>query len=259
MVRMRNMRSTAYLACLLILALYVAPPAVSAAALTGRQRLVVFPFSSSAGVMQAGMGEKMAAAVVEQLQGSAEYDASFFSKRHPSLQRAVMVERTMSEKDLSDSYGAANRDTALKIAREIRADLILIGDIETYKFDSAKTQSEVLLNAEVIDVRTGKTVKNMAIAGRTPENSKPVIEADAASLAEGDAVAKVAQELGVKPRSLTGEVVRTSTARKKSNRSRVLLTLLLGLGLGLAVSGGDSGGTTTTSGGDPPIPGDPTK
>ena len=259
MLRIRRMKSIAYLAWALIFALYVGPSGAAFAAGglgSAKQRLVVFPFALGEGVSQTELGRQAAEAMAQSLQSLGAYEVVQFTKRHPSLQRAVLVERTLQEKDLADAFGEANRETALKIGREMGADLILIADIDSYKYDPATNACEMLVNAELADVRTGKAAKNATVTGRTPENSKAASEDEAASLAAGNAVTKMIEGLGIKAQA--SEALRDSAATpgKKSHKSK-LLWAALALGLGFAFGGGSSGGSTGPSdngGGDPPPP-----
>jgi len=264
MARIRRMRATGYIAVLLILALYIAPVAQAAVAghdpFSLKKRLLIFPFATQAD-MSDSAGVQAAGALCEMLQGDKTYDPTVFSRRHPSVQRAIQVERTLTNSDVPDEFGQQSKESALKIARQLRANSIVLGDVESINYDPQKNAAEVTISAIIIDVRTGSTIdKPIIAAGRTPSASKAKTESEAVSLAAGDAVTKIAQALGVDPNA-TKERPKAAyvTSHKSSKGKGLLLALLLGLGLGLAGGGGSggssSGGGGGGGGGDIPPPG----
>jgi len=256
MIRFRRTRTTGYIAVLLIFALYVAPVAQAAASgsdpFSLKKRLLIFPFATQAG-MSDSAGGQAAAALSGMFQGDKTYEPMVFSRRHPSVQRAILVEKTLSNSDMLDEFGGQDQESALKIARQLRVDSIVLGDVEKINYDPQKNVGEVTISATVIDVRTGAVVgKPIVAAGQTPSSIKPRTEGEAISLAAGDSVTKIAQAMGVNPQAERVKVKRTAS-HKSGRGNGLLLALLLGLGISLAGGGGgSSGGAPVEPPDDPP-------
>jgi len=260
MLRIRKTRISGYLACLLIVVLQLGPVTQVMAAkapLVPNQRIVVFPFSTADTVTQANMGVNMAHTLTSVLRATPGFEVSDYFKRHPSLQRAALEGGSLTEKDLLDPSGIANKELANRIAKEMGADMALIGDIESYKYDPAGNTCEMMITAQLVDAKTGKVLNTPVVTGLVPKTAKVSSEAECASVAAGDAVTKISEGLDLKP-SVAQQMIMpkygTDQPRKKSKKGGLLLTLLLGLGVGLAVSGG---GSSSSSGGvdnPPPVP-----
>lgn len=257
MVRLRNMRQLAYVCSILMLCVYVAPVGQALAAgepdpALVKQKVVVFPFAVADEITQKQMGQDMAVTLADVLKNTGAYEVLMFSKRHPSVQRAVVVENSLKQTDLLDAYGENNRDLAIKIGREMGGDLVIIGDIDSYRRDATKNSCEVVVNVDLVDVNTGKSEKRAAVPGRTPEGSKAMSEQECVAIAAGNAVTRIIEELGVKTVSVGTEAIVGQKKKKSSKRNTLLISLVLALGLGLALSGGSGGGNG--GGADPPPP-----
>jgi hypothetical protein len=268
MVRLRSMRQLAYLCSMLVFCLYIAPIGQVLAAGEPvpeliKHRVVVFPFAVADEIAQKQMGQDMAATLAEVLKNTGVYEVILFSKRHPSVQRAVVVEGRLKATDLLDSYdpsnstvnadGLTNKGLALKIGAEMGGDLVIIGDIASYRYDATKNSCEVLADVDMVDVHTAETSKRVTVTGRTPDGSKAKTEQECAAIAAGNAVTKIIEGLGVKPTLAVGQAAAVNK-KKKASRRNLLLLVALGLGLGLAFSGGSSGDHSSGPVEPPPPP-----
>lgn len=260
MVRLRKTRMTAYLACILILLMQIGPATQAWAAkapLVPKQRILVMPFSTGESVITPGLGDKVGHTLSALLRDTPGYEVVDYSKRHPSLQRAVLVEMTITEKDLVDPSGTANADIATKIAKEMGVDFVIVGDVDVYTYDAANNTCSVQMTAQMVPLRGG-SLQPVIVTGEVPQTAKVANETDCAGVAAGDAVKKIVDGLKLKPSSAIAMTTPSADQpRKKSKKSSIWLSLLLGLGIGLAMSGGDSGGSGDGGGGfepPPPVP-----
>jgi hypothetical protein len=261
MLRIREMRISGYLSSLLIVVLLFGPAAqvmAVKAPLVPNQRIVVFPFSQRDVVTQANLGVNLAHTLTSVLRATPGFEVSDYFKKHPSLQRAALEGGSLTEKDLVDPSGVTNKELATKIAREMGADMALIGDIDSYKYDPAGNTCEITVTAELVDVKSGKVLNTPVVTGLVPKTAKVSSEAECASVAAGDAVTKIAEGLDLKPSAAQQMIMPkygTDHPTRKSKKGGLLLTLLLGLGVGLAVSGRGSSGSGGSGGGvEPPPP-----
>jgi hypothetical protein len=248
MLRMRKMRISGFVACLLIVVLQLGPVGQAMAAktvLVPDQRIMVFPFSTADAATQPKLGVEVGHTLTQVLRSTPGFEVRDFDKRNSSLQRAVLEGGSITQKDLADPSGIANLDIAVRMAKLTGSDMALIGDIEGYKYDPAANTCEISITAQLIDVKSGKALKTPVVTGLVPKTAKVSSEAECASVAAGDAVTKIVEGLALKP-SAAQEMVMpkygTAEPRKKSKKGGLLLTLLLGLGVGLAVSSSGSGG-----------------
>jgi hypothetical protein len=222
------MRFAPYVATALLFAMYAAP--VQAAKRTvvvtppPAKSILVFPFDNSAQVAPEflesvqTLGQDTQLSLQTSLSAKGTCRALAFSERLPSVQRAVQ-EGTLKKEDLKGPFGLEKDATllALKLAREVAADLMLVG---------------------AIDVRTGEVVKNVGLTGKTPEGTKSTSATDLISQAAADAVSKLAAEIAP-PAGAAPAVV--PPVRKKSSSRKTLLYLLLAAAAGIAISNAGDG------------------
>ncbi|MDO8587249.1 MAG: hypothetical protein Q7T82_09435 [Armatimonadota bacterium] len=264
MVRMRKMRLTGCVICLLVLLMQLAPATQVLAAKAipvPNRRVLVMPFATREDVADANLGANVGHTLVAVLKSTPGFDIVDFNKRHPSLQRAVLVEGTIVDKDLADPSGTGNLELAAKIAREIGADLVIIGDVDSYKYDAAAYTCEIQMTAELIDARSGRMEKApLIVTGLVPKTAKVATEADCASVAAGNAVNKIAEGLALKaPATMVVSKATAPEPKRKSKKNTLLFSLILGLGVGLAFGGGGGSGSSGSGGGGgidnpPPAP-----
>jgi len=261
MLRIRQMRLAPYVVALLLFVMYVAPTAAFA---KGRKKpapppaktIVVFPFQIAATSPVETLGQDLPASIQTALSGSGAFRAFVVSEQLPSVRRAIQ-EGSLKSDDVKGGFGTEKEQIAraVKVAREMAADLLLVGSVDEVKVDTAKKKAEVSITVVLADVRTGEATKTVAVTGETPANTESTMESDLVAQAAGAAVAKLKSEIvpagqqqpSTKPGSTpTGERKRTSGIR------RLILPVLLGLAVGLVASGGSS--NSGSSGVDnPPI------
>ncbi|MDO8683565.1 MAG: hypothetical protein Q7N50_08795 [Armatimonadota bacterium] len=241
MVEIRKTRWGGLLACLLIMVLQVAPATQVMAAKAElpivKKRIIVFPLALANSVTQLTMGRKMASTMSGMLQNTPGYTVTEFSKRHPSVQRAIQVEKTLLETEIDEIGGVENKANALKVAGEMGGDMIIIGNIDSYRYDPGSTLAEAQVSVQFVEVRNQKIIKNVAVTGKTPDSSKPASEDESAALAAGDAVNKIVEALAIKP---PPGIEVADVAKKKTKKKTGLLWIVLGAALGLALVGGGS-------------------
>jgi hypothetical protein len=265
MLRIRKMRFTGYLASLLVLLMQFGPAtqvmaAKSAPPMVAAHRVVVFPFATDDTVTQPDLGRDSAHTLTALLQSNSGYSFVDYYRRHPSVQRAVLVENTLSEKDVANPSGIDNIDIASKIAREMGADMAIVGNLRSYNYDATAKTCVIEADVDLVDTRTGKASKGpIVVIGEVPKTAKVTTEAECASVATGDAIKKVVEGLAFKPSlAVQAQAVGNTGTKKRSGGTRLLVSLLVGLGVGLAFNGGSSsgGGAAVSSGSEnpPPLP-----
>ena len=255
MVRMRQMRMVSYIAVLLLVAMYIAPTACIA---KGEKKLppppskamLVFPFEDNAQSPIEGLPLELANSIQNGLSAAGAYQTFVFSDQIPSIRRAVM-ETTLKADDLRGPFGTEQSQItgAVKIAKEMAADLILVGSIDEVTSDPANKKAQVTLTAVVADGRTGEAIKTLAVTGETPANTDSTIETDLIAMAAGDAVAKLVKEVSPEPVVPVKPVVEKK--KKTSLFRRLVVPLLLGAAVGLII--GSSGGSSNDAIDNPPV------
>ncbi|MBI2844314.1 MAG: hypothetical protein HYX78_13010 [Armatimonadetes bacterium] len=250
------MRIISFTAMLLLASMYIAPTVSIAKGgkpvATPAKTVVIFPFVDEAKSPVEALTEDLPKSIQSELSSSGAFRAFAFSERLPSIQRALM-ENTLKKDDVEGPFGIEKDNVAntLKVAREMAAELILVGSIDGATADVANKKAEVTLTAVLANGRTGTPVKTIAVTGSTPDNVSATDANDLISQAAGQAVASLVKEIVPQ-----GVVIEKPVVEKKrsSGFRKLLLPVLLGLAIGLvASSGGDDGGS---SGGDapPPVP-----
>jgi hypothetical protein len=246
MLRMREMRLVSYVAALLLIAMYIAP---SAGLAKGESKppppppktIVIFPFDDLAGSPVEALSEELASSIQNGLSATGSYRAYAFTERLAPIQRAVM-ETILKPDDLKGPFGTEKEqiESAVKIAREMAADLVLVGSIDEVTSDPANKKAEVTLSAIVADGRTGEALRTLATTGEAPANVESTSAVELVALAAGDAVAKIVKEIAPEPVEPVKPVVERKS--KMSRLRKLVLPLLVGLAVGLIASSGDDGG-----------------
>lgn len=246
MSRIRQMRVVSYVTALVVALVYLAPAAGLA---RGRQKpaavppktLVVFPFEDVAKSPLETLSNDLPQGIQSGLSTAGAYRAFAFSERLPSVQRAVL-ETTLRKEDLKGPFGieADQLANALKVTREMAADMMLVGTIDDVKCDPATKKAQVTLTAVVADGRTGEAAKTVAVTGETPASTKSSNANDLIAQAAGDAVTKIVKEIAPQQATATTQAV---APRRASGIRKLILPLLIGVAVGLvaSASGGSSG------------------
>lgn len=269
MVRFRQTRLTAYVAVLVLVAMYIAPIANAAQRRPAApsKTVIVFPFQTPAECPLETLGSDIAATVTTSLDGPGGYKVFTMSDRMPSIKRALR-EGAVKKDDVQGPFGLEkeNIQTALKIAREAAADYALVGSVDDVKSDEKAKTGDMTVSACLIDVKTGQSVRTEVVTGKVPAGSKAVTVSDLVAQAGGDAAAKLVADmampattyqhstgLGMTPGM--GTVAHKSS--KSNNTAKWIIGALIAVGVGWAVSSHNN--NNTASGGDQfqPPPGPP--
>ena len=245
MSRIRQMRVVSYVTALVVAAVYLAPAAGVARggqkpAAVPLKTLVVFPFEDVAKSPLETLSNDLPQGIQSGLSTAGAYRAFAFSERLPSVQRAVL-ETTLRKEDLKGPFGieADQLANALKVTREMAADMMLVGTIDDVKCDPATKKAQVTLTAVVADGRTGEAAKTVAVTGETPANTKSSNANDLIAQAAGDAVTKIVKEIA--PQQVAPP--KAAAPKRASGIRKLILPLLIGVAVGLvaSASGGSSG------------------
>lgn len=244
MVRMRQMRIVSYIAVLLLITMYIAPAASVAKGERKpppppRKTMLIFPFEDVAQSSVEGLSQNLADSIQSELSASGMYQAFVFSERIPSIMRAKQ-ETTLKPDDLRGPFGTEESqiDNAVKIAREMAVDLVLLGSIDDVVSDPTNKKAEVTLSVVVVDGRTGVPVSTLAATGEAPENTDSTNEADLIAMAAGNAVSKLVKEIAPEPVVLVAPVAEKK--KKTSIFRKLLVPLLLGAAVGLVIASGNN-------------------
>lgn len=244
MVRIRQMRMASYLAMLLIITMYIAPTAGIAKSASKvaiqTKTVLVFPFEDTANSSIETFSEDLLDSIQTAISTSGMLRAMAFSEKLPSVQRSVR-ELALRPDDVKGPFGTDKDQiaSALKIGREIAADFVLIGTIDEIKADATGKKAEITLTAVLADVRTGESVKTVAVTGQTPDNTTSTIEADLIAQAAGNAVAMMTREVVSAGQTVAIQGVTEGNApviKKSKKKSSFLRKLLIPLVIGVAAA-----------------------
>lgn len=115
-----------------------------------------------------------------------------FEERLPSVARGVQ-EGSLRKADTAGPF-AGESSAAGKIARDVRADVYIVGDIEDLKLNEQAKSAELTLSAQLADAESGDIIKAVVVSGRSPEGASASSK-ELLALAAGDAVNKLVGEL----------------------------------------------------------------
>ena len=256
MIRIRKMRLVSYIAVMLLLAMYVAPSAGVAKRNVRVQpppvmSIIIFPFDEAASSPIETLSQDIANSIQSRIGLTGAYRTILYSERLPSVQRAV-AEATLKKEDLKGPFGVekAQIDGARKVAREVAADLVLIGSIDDVKVDAQKKTAQIAYEVMIVSVRTGESTMTLSGIGEAPAETQSTSEMDLIAQAAGDAVSKIVK--GIAPVTILAPRVVKKRVSGFSRITRIFLPIALGLATGLIING-DSSGTSPTDN-PPPVP-----
>lgn len=254
MFKIRQKRVARYVAALLLLSLYVLPTVCLAktpkAVTPPTKTILVFPFEDTTKWAGEPLSSNVQLKIQTGLSSTGGFRAFAFSESLPSVQRAVL-ENSLKKDDLKGPFGVEKSqvDSALKIGREMAADIILIGSIDDAKFDAVKHNAQITVTTMLVDVRTGES-KTVAVSGMSPADAVANTESDLVFAAGNDTVTKL---VNVVAPDQVAMPIQTVQVKKKSSSKIVLWGLLLGLTVGLLSTHNNSGsGDSGTD--NPPSP-----
>jgi hypothetical protein len=257
MIRIRQMRLAQYVAVVLLLAMYVFPSVGMARGkaktteMPPAKTIVIFPFDNTTKSSVETLSKDIQQSMQNALSEAGGYRVYAFSEQLPSVQRALL-ETTLKKDDLKGPFGTEKEQiaTALKIGREMAADLILVGTIDDAKVDTEKHTGVIALTAVVVDVKTGEP-KTIGVAGAVPANSTVTTEAGLIGLASDDAVGRLVKVIVPQP-IVKPEQRAEVPSKHKSSFKKIVVGLLLGAAVGLAVANRSSGSSEGTDNPPPP-------
>ena len=157
-----------------------------------KQSVLVFPFDIAPEVnMSALTAKAVAGAAREKLQQTGKYNVFLFSERLAPIQRAIEVDKVFaSNKQLEPPY-SDDKKRLMLIAGVTAADCALSGVIESYNYDAASKTVSILLSAEMIEVKTGRTLGVYTATGKATASAQIADENELKGVALADAVAKL--------------------------------------------------------------------
>ena len=260
-----KLRAYRYLAWLMIS--IVATPYLSSGAWAAQrgqsvpQAVVVFPLDSGAAVADSKVVPELSAFLRDGLSVSPRYRVVAFSERLPAVQRLVSLQpdkRTATQGPFATDDAAVGR--AVMLAKTMSADVLLVGVVDKYEFNSGAGTADVAGKIRLFDGRTGRSLKEVPFQGHgvKPAGETGVSEARVRNAAVEDAgrnlVKGITGDEYQQPKPIQTTIVKAG----KSNRASWIPALLISLGVGLLLggSGGSSGGGTApaTGGTDNPPP-----
>lgn len=260
MVRFRQTRLTAYVAILVLVAMYIAPIANAAhrGAAAPSKTVIVFPFQTPTECPLDTLGADIASSLTSSLDGPGGYKVFAMSDKMPSIKRALR-EGAVKKDDVQGPFGLEKEhiQTALKIAREAAADYALVGSVDDLKSDAKAKTGDMTVSACLIDVKTGQSVRTEVVTGKVPAGSKAITESDLVAQAGGDATAKLVADMAMPTTPQGMGTVAHKTASKNNNTAKWIIGALIAVGVGVAVSSHNS---SNNSGGNnngidnPPAP-----
>lgn len=249
MVRLRAARCLAVL-----LAGIVAIPYLSCGAFAAQtkgnlsQTVVFFPLGKAAGVAKTSVVDELNTFLEESLTANNGYEVIVYSERLPAIQRLLAMQP--EKKDITSgpfTPDAAGISRAAALGKTMSADLLVLGAVNQYVFDSNTSMAQVTVSVEVVDGVTGRSILPITVTGRAdkPANGLSASEINIASEAVKDAGRKIVEEVTGKK---TVEPVQKAevNSKKKSSLPWLLLALVFG-----AVLGGGGGGSASSGDGDP--------
>ncbi len=260
MLRFRKTRFAGFVAVMLLVSMYIAPAvtfAASGKSANIQQTIIVLPFATPANCPIDTLGGDMASSVASGLSAAKGVTAFGLTERLPAIRRATQVDKTLKKEDLAGPFGTEKDQIqlALKIAREVAADYVLVGSIDDITTDNDTKKADVMVSASLVNVSTGEIVKTDVVTGQSAPSTKADDSSVWVSQASGDAVAKIVANTATTQTNM--QMLNTNTnnvVHKKSKKTTWLVGLLVAVGAGIALSGGsDSSGGGIDN--PPPPPG----
>lgn len=156
-----------------------------------KQSVMVYPFDAAPEVqIAAPVAKALAEAARDGLQKSGKYNVVVFSDRLAPIQRAVEVDQAITAKQLLPPF-ADDADKALQLGRIASVDYVLTGMIESYNIDTAAKSVSVVLSAQLLEVKSGRTISGFTATGKSSDAVKGIDPNDLRATALADAIAKL--------------------------------------------------------------------
>lgn len=258
MCKFRSARSLAWLLVSIVAMPYLASGA-AAATIGGAvtQSVVVFPIDAAEGTAVRQVASDLTEYLGNGLSASSRYQVVSYSDRLPAIQRLVTLQPDKKAASTGPfSVDANSVSNAVMLAKSMSADVLIVGSVNEYKVSENPAAADVKGSVEVIDGKTGKSLRTIALEGHAvnPVGTEGVNEARLRRDAVRDAGNRVIRQMtGMDYQEPVASQIPVVTAKKKSKTSWIpLLLLSLGAGLLLGNSGGSDNGGTPDDGFEPP-------
>lgn len=258
MIRLRAARVFSLIATVLAVAMVIplaASVALAAQAPVGdTTSLVIFPYENTTSAGGKEIGGDVAAAVRSWLGFTSAYSSVVFSPKAPSMERATREKRV----EPADLEGPFDKDKALKLGKELGAEMVLIGSIDDYNYNATEKTVDVTLTTQLYKVKTGDEVKTVALTGKGKAAPGGADESILAGKAIEDAVGQTVKSFGGVTGGPAATVTAGTTTKKKGGfwSSKGVWVLLIGAivaGVALATGGSKPTGTGTDNPPPPPL------
>ena len=254
MQMMVKLRAARCLAWLLASAIMV-PSLVSGAmaeklSVPSAPTVLVFPLDSPDEKAASQIAADLNGFIREGLVAKGTYRVVEYTDRLPAVKRLVAMQPEKKDKIAgpfsSDSAAISN---AVDIGASMSADLLVIGSIDKYSF-TEDGKAEVAATVQVIDGKTGKPVRTIAVTGQAskPVGTEVTSEASLAALAMKDVGRKIVSDITGQDYNETSTQMAAIT-QKGTKKKSALPWILLFLGVGLVVGNGGGGSASAGSGG----------
>lgn len=216
-----------------------------------KKTLLVFPADvpASAGTAAPDMSLLVADMASSRFLASNVYSVTVYHKSLPQVAR-LRNDQQLSEVDATAPFAEDSRK-AIKIAKLIGYDTVCITSVDDYQYDDNEKSVALTMSGRVIDVETGKIVKNVTLSGGSSKGGKAKEDEKAveATRATGEKLLSQIAPAPVQVANVQKPTVDTPRVEKRrkggSDWLWVLLAVGAGVGLGLSGHGGSGGGTDT--------------
>lgn len=253
---MMSLRAARYISWLLISIVLV--PYLSCGAFAAQkgkvpiQTVVLYPLDNTTGTDNEPVVAELDTFLQNGLVTNPNYRAVAYSERLPAVQRLLTMQpekKSLTAGPFATDSAAIER--AVTLGKSMSADLLVVGSVTKYAFDPNEGTALVTMTINVLDGKTGKTVRpetTITGAATKPSGSQSVSETAIRSEVVKDAGRKAIEEI-------TGQAYQTPvqddqavTSNAKKSKKSWIPMLLLSLGVGLLLGGGGGGGGSSSSG-----------
>lgn len=228
-------------------------PAIVKAPAAQKQMVLVFPIDVAASGAPAELGPQLAEWLKSSLGIADGYMATAYSERLPSVARMIQ-EGALRKSDISGSFAVAG-SAASRIAKEVEADLYLIGTVDQYNLDSKAKRAEISITAQICSAASGKVINAVSVTGKSPVGAESASDRELISLAAGNAAAGVVKTIapGAPVMVISDYEAAGSPNGRRAKRPGAWKMILLGIAVagGLALASRDSNNSV---GEDPDMP-----
>jgi hypothetical protein len=182
--------------------------------MNGWSSVVAFPFENTTGKGGEQLGAALSSAIRTNL--AQQYAVFAFNPRSPSVERAISENR-LSRQEVAPPF---DTDKAIKVGKEMGADLVMVGSIDEITYDPNARTSSLTVTVQMIDTRTGTPVKTTAVTGRSREGAQTADEGALLAQAIEDVIGKITEGMGVTKTGAVKEPAKEVKAQEKQAQDR---------------------------------------